>query len=80
MAKQSLCAVVESAMQRKSTWQTRMSDDVLAELGELRDRFHSGSLGSQPHLLARLTLEAGKDRGWKLPSEKVLAQWFRSHD
>jgi hypothetical protein len=46
----------------------------------LRDRFQAGSLGSQPHLLARLAIEAGKARGWKLPSEKVLAVWLRSKD
>jgi hypothetical protein len=31
-------------------------------------------------VLARLTVNIGKDRGWQLPSEKVLAAWLRSKD
>jgi len=80
MAKESLCAAVESALLAKTGWPARIGDEALAELRALRDRFHAGSLGSQPHLLARLTIEAGKARGWKLPSEKSLAVWLRSKD
>lgn len=80
MAKESLCAAVESALLAKTGWPARIGDEALAELRALRDRFHAGSLGSQPHLLARLTIEAGKARGWKLPSEKALAVWLRSKD
>ena len=80
MAKETLCAAVESALRTQSTWQTRIGQEAFAELTALRERFHAGSLGSQPHLLARLTIEAGKARGWKLPSEKALAVWLRSKD
>jgi hypothetical protein len=80
MAKQTLCAAVESAMLVKANWQTRVGDEALAELTALRDRFHAGSMGSRPYVLARLTIDIGKDRGWQLPSEKVLAAWLRSKD
>jgi hypothetical protein len=80
MAKQTLCAAVESAMLVKATWQTRVGDRVMAELTALRDRLHAGSLGAKPYVLARLTVNIGKDRGWQLPSEKVLAAWLRSKD
>jgi hypothetical protein len=52
----------------------------MAELTALRERFHAGSMGSKPYVLARLTVNIGKDRGWQLPSEKVLAAWLRSKD
>lgn len=80
MAKESLCAAVESALRTQSTWQTRVGDRVMAELTALRERFHAGSMGSKPYVLARLTVNIGKDRGWQLPSEKVLAAWLRSKD
>ena len=78
MSKESLCAAVESAMQVQANWQTRAGDRVMAELTTLRERFHAGSMGAKPYVLARLTVNIGKDRGWQLPSEKVLAQWLRS--
>jgi hypothetical protein len=80
MAKQTLCAAIESAMRVQSNWQTRVGDRVMAELTALRERFHAGSLGAKPYVLARLTVNIGKDRGWQLPSEKVLAAWLRSKD
>jgi hypothetical protein len=80
MAKESLCDAVESAMRVQSNWQTRVGDRVMEELTALRDRFHAGSLGAKPYVLARLTVNIGKDRGWQLPSEKVLAAWLRSKD
>jgi hypothetical protein len=80
MAKESLCAAVESALRTQSTWQTRIGQEAFAELKALRDRFHAGSLGAKPYVLARLTVNIGKDRGWQLPSEKVLAAWLRSKD
>jgi hypothetical protein len=52
----------------------------MAELTALRERFHAGSLGAKPYVLARLAVNIGKDRGWELPSEKVLAKWLRSKD
>jgi hypothetical protein len=80
MAKQTLCAAVESAMLVKATWQTRAGGEALAELTALRERFHAGSMGTKPYVLARLTIDIGKSRGWQLPSEKVLAAWLRSKD
>jgi hypothetical protein len=80
MAKESLCDAVESALRVQSNWQTRLGDQALAELTALRERFHAGSLGSKPYVLARLTIDIGKARGWELPSEKVLAKWLRSKD
>jgi hypothetical protein len=80
MAKQTLCAAIESAMLVKANWQTRAGDEALAELTALRERFHAGSMGAKPYVLARLTVNIGKDRGWQLPSEKVLAAWLRSKD
>jgi hypothetical protein len=80
MARESLCDAVESAMRVQSNWQTRVGDRVMAELTALRERFHAGSLGAKPYVLARLTVNIGKDRGWQLPSEKVLAAWLRSKD
>ena len=80
MAKESLCEAVESAMRVQANWQTRVGDRVMAELTALRDRFHAGSLGAKPYVLARLTVNIGTDRGWQLPSEKVLAAWLRSKD
>ena len=80
MAKESLCDAVESAMRVQSNWQTRVGDRVMAELTALRERFHAGSLGAKPYVLARLAVNIGKDRGWELPSEKVLAKWLRSKD
>jgi hypothetical protein len=67
-------------MRVQSNWQTRVGDQVLAELTALRERFHAGSLGAKPYVLARLTVDIGKDRGWELPSEKVIAKWLRSKD
>jgi hypothetical protein len=52
----------------------------MAELTALRERFHAGSLGAKPYVLARLTIDIGKARGWELPSEKVIAAWLRSKD
>ena len=80
MAKESLCDAVESAMRVQANWQTRVGDRVMAELAALRERFHAGSLGAKPYVLARLTVNIGKDRGWQLPSEKVLAKWLSSKD
>jgi hypothetical protein len=80
MGKETLCDAVESALRVQSTWQARLGDQALAELTALRDRFHAGSMGSKPYVLARLTIEIGKARGWELPSEKVLAKWLRSND
>jgi hypothetical protein len=80
MARESLCDAVESAMRVQSNWQTRVGDQVLAELTALRERFHAGSLGAKPYVLARITVDIGKTRGWQLPSEKVLAKWLRSND
>jgi hypothetical protein len=80
MAKESLCAAVESALLAKTGWPARSGDEALAELRALRDRFHAGSLGAKPYVLARLTIDIGKARGWELPSEKVLAAWLRSKD
>ena len=80
MAKESLCAAVESAMRVQSNWQTRVGDQALAELTEVRKRFHAGSLGSRPYVVARLAIDIGKGRGWELPSEKVLAKWLKSND
>ena len=80
MARESLCDAIESAMRVQSNWQTRVGDQVLAELTALRERFHAGSLGAKPYVLARLTVDIGKDRGWELPSEKVIAKWLRSKD
>jgi hypothetical protein len=37
-------------------------------------------MGSRPYLLARLAIDVGKARGWKLPSEKVIAAWLRTKD
>jgi hypothetical protein len=67
-------------MRVQANWQTRAGDEALAELTALRDRFHAGSMGSRPYVLARLTIDIGKSRGWQLPSEKVLAAWLRSKD
>ena len=80
MARESLCDAVESALLVKPNWQTRIGDEALAELTALRDRFHAGTLGSRPYVLARLTIDIGKKRGWQLPSEKVIAAWLRSND
>ena len=80
MAKESLCDAVESAMRVQANWQTRVGDRVMAELTALRERFHAGSMGAKPYVLASLTVNIGKDRGWQLPSEKVLAAWLRSKD
>lgn len=80
MVKQTLCAAIESAMQVTSTWQTRVGDEALAELTALREKFHAGHMGSRPYLLARLAIDIGKARGWKLPSEKVIAAWLRTKD
>ena len=80
MARESLCDAVESAMRVQANWQTRAGDRVMAELTALRERFHAGSLGAKPYVLARLTVNIGKDRGWQLPSEKVLAKWLSSKD
>ena len=60
MARESLCDAVESAMRVQSNWQTRVGDQVLAELTALRERFHAGSLGAKPYVLARLTVDIGK--------------------
>jgi len=31
-------------------------------------------------MIARITIEACKARGWSMPSEKVLAEWLRRND
>ena len=80
MARESLCDAVESAMRVQANWQTRVGERVMAELTALRERFHAGSLGAKPYVLARLAVNIGKDRGWELPSEKVIAKWLRSKD
>lgn len=80
MVKEGLCAAVESAMQVRSTWQSRAGEQAVAELTALRERFHSGSLGAKPYVVARLTLDIAKTRGINLPSEKVLVAWLRSKD
>jgi hypothetical protein len=80
MARETLCDAVESALLATAGWTARVGDEALAELTALRDRFHAGSLGAKPYVLARLTIDIGKARGWQLPSEKVLAKWLSSKD
>jgi hypothetical protein len=79
-SKSSLCADVEAEVLSTGPWQDRIGSEALDELKALRDRFRSGLLGTKPHMIARITIEACKARGWSMPSEKVLAEWLRRND
>jgi len=78
MAKPSLLDAVASGVACMKPWPDRLPKDAMAELHTVRERYRKGTLGTRPYLVARLAIEAGKENGWDMPSEKVLALWLQS--
>lgn len=61
----------------RAGWWKKMPPDVLAELEQLRARFHAGELGSmQKTALGRAIVEVATDRGLFVPRLKQVLEWL----
>ena len=59
-----------------SSFISRMAPEDQQELVELRIDFHRGVIGSSKLGVARALIKVGRERGWKLPSERQLVSWL----
>ena len=61
----------------RAGWWNKMPPDVLAELEQLRAKFHGGELGDIAKTnLARAIVDAVKDRGVEMPKLKQVIVWL----
>lgn len=61
----------------KSPWLGALPADAQEELESVRKRWRMGVLGGKPWMVARLVVELGQKRGWKMPGEHAVVDWLR---
>ena len=79
----SLLAVVDAAAssyRSRITWFDRLHDDAKSELLAARKKWRDGGYTLKRLTLARMIVEAARERGWAVCDEKRMSEWLSKND
>lgn len=76
-----LVGEVAATLAVRQGWWDRLPEDARTELVAFRRAYQSGEYGTaKPWSVASALIKAAEGRGWKLCSEKQLANWLTKRD
>ena len=79
----SLLAVVDAAAssyRSRITWFDRLHDDAKSELLAARKKWQEGCYTLKRLTLARMIVQAARERGWVVCDETRMAEWLNKND
>jgi hypothetical protein len=79
----SLLAVVDAAAssyRHRTTWFDRLDADAKSELMAARKKWRDGGYTLKRLTLARMIVEAARERGWPVCDATRMSEWLRKND
>ena len=64
-------------MVKSGYWFDAIPDDGKRALEVVKERWRSGLLGTRVWRVARMIIELGTSRGWRMPSPHPIVTWLR---